>query len=684
MEKFKIEVPEGIRFISEWEDFSFANFPNKCIINKRLPGCGMTEEVIRGKFHAFLVTPRKLLGKNKWEQHKDEVYLVVNEMEKDPGIDKDVNKEIKDYSKAVTEEDEALQKSELKYKNNIVYLRIRNEIEAYYKKCFMEGKYMKIIVTYDSYRIVQHIAIELGIYELFYTVVDEFQSILHDSRFKSTTELQFMNTLKGAPNTYFVSATPMLDEYLEMLSDFKDLPYFELDWGAKDLTRVIKPQMEVYLMRSVLEKASEIIQEFLYGERRKITVKRDGVSIEVVSNEIVLYVNSVNHITSLIKKNNLTPDQVNIICADNDENRRKIQRRLGKKFDIGNIPGRGEYHKPITFCTRTSYLGADFYSTCAISYVFSDSNIDSLAVDISEDLPQIAGRQRDDKNPWKNFIIFYYRATADYRKMSGEDFKKIIERKQKDTENLLAAYKDAKDDSIKYTLAKTYQDNAKTLNYKNNYIAVNIIHNTKSDDMILVPTMNELVLVNELRAFQIQQIDYKDRFTVFNTVHSKFTYDSLDNQRAVEFLNEYDKLTTIYDKLRMLCEFPMSDATREIILRQIPDSDEVKSYYTNLNPIRLKALSYNTHKIKKELGIVTFSYDLLKDSIYSEFNVGDKLLLSDIKLRLANIYSSINYIATPKAKDLEKFFNIKDSTMRTVIDGEKKIVKYYELLSKKL
>lgn len=59
-----------------------------------------------------------------------------------------------------------------------------------------------------------------------------------------------------------------------------------------------------------------------------------------------------------------------------------------------------------TFCTRTVYLGADFYSLCARSFIFSDSNIDSLAVDISEDLPQILGRQRLFDNPWKNSATF--------------------------------------------------------------------------------------------------------------------------------------------------------------------------------------------------------------------------------------------------------------------------------------
>lgn len=83
-----------------------------------------------------------------------------------------------------------------------------------------------------------------------------------------------------------------------------------------------------------------------------------------------------------------------------------------------------------TFCTRTVYLGADFYSLCARSFIFSDSNIDSLAVDISEDLPQILGRQRLLIILGK-FSHFYYRSTANYREMKAEDFQKIIKLNKK-------------------------------------------------------------------------------------------------------------------------------------------------------------------------------------------------------------------------------------------------------------
>ena len=183
-----------------------------------------------------------------------------------------------------------------------------------------------------------------------------------------------------------------------------------------------------------------------------------------------------------------------------------------------------------TFCTRTVYLGADFYSKCARSFIFSDSNIDSLAVDISEDLPQILGRQRLPENPWSNSATFYYRSTADYRRMSGEDFQKIIESKKKSTENLLLAYNTTLD-AVKFDLAKNYQKVAKSYNYKDDYVAVNKIH-TSDGNIILKPVPNNLVLVNEIRAFKIQQIDYKDRFTVFSTVHNTLTKDDIVNQEV--------------------------------------------------------------------------------------------------------------------------------------------------------
>ena len=190
-------------------------------------------------------------------------------------------------------------------------------------------------------------------------------------------------------------------------------------------------------------------------------------------------------------------------------------------------------------------------------------------------------------------------------------------------------------------------------------------------------------MVNEIRAFKIQQIDYKDRFSVFSTVHNTLTPDDIVNREVSEFLKVYTGLNTIYDKLKLLCEYGLSQDGIDIVLGQINDSDEIKSFYLSLDPQKLKALSYNSTNIKKYLGIITFNKDLLKRSIYSNFNLGEKYSLANLKNKLGELYSSINYTATPKANDIENYFEVKEFTTTEIIDGVKKRVRNYELLKRK-
>ena len=667
-------VPRGIRFISELgTNFRFYKFPVKCIINKQLPGCGFTEYCLRGPENVILCSPRKMLLENKKDQHGRDVYLVINELEKEVAIDKDLNKVDKTRSQVFIDT-----LKEVVHGKDTVYNRLMNEIKDYLsERKFLGNKPYKILVTYDSYRIVKDILTSLGVFQSFYTVIDEFQTILHDSKFKSNTELEFLDVLKQSHSALFVSATPMLEEYLNMLDEFDGLPYINMDWGKEDSNRILKPALKVLTMKSVGTKLPEIIDSYKSGNFESAIRMINGYPTRVISDEAVFYVNSVNHITSIIKKCNLQPEEVNILCSNTPENLKKIQRKLGKKFVIGKIPLKGVKPKMFTFCTRTVYLGADFNSLCARSFIFSDSNIDSLAVDISEDLPQILGRQRLFENPWKNEAIFYYRSTCDYRKVSQEKFDKEIERKKKSTNNLLRSFDSAPDDA-KHDLAERYQTLARTQNYKDDYIAVN-----EHQGSNLVPVLNNLVLVNEIRAFRIQQIDYKDRFTVFSTIYNSLSPDDIINQEVSRFLEQYQKLGTFKSKLKYLCECNFNDTMINIILDQIGEHDNIKSYYLALGPEKLRALGYNKTYIEKELGIVTFSQELLESIIYSEFKVGDKITLSSIKDRLDYLYKSINYDATPKAKDLENYFNVKESSARVEIDGVKKVVKIYNILSKK-
>ena len=155
--------------------------------------------------------------------------------------------------------------------------------------------------------------------------------------------------------------------------------------------------------------------------------------------------------------------------------------------------------------------------------------------------------------------------------------------------------------------------------------------------------------------------------------------DDIVNREVSEFLKVYIGLNTIYDKLKLLCEYGLSSDAIDIVLGQIADSDEIKSYYTTLGSSKLKSLSYNSAKIKNHLGVVTFSQELLESNIYSEFKVGDKITLSDIKSRLEVLYKSINYDKVAKAKDLENYFEVKNSS---IYENGKK-VKCYIIIKKK-
>ena len=668
-----IIVPRGIRYISEMDSlFRFYKLPVKCIINKQLPGCGFTEYCINGPENVILCSPRKMLLKNKKDQHEFEVYLVVNELEKEIEVDKDLSKLDKSRSfmeklKECTGEDK-----------NDIYNRLMREIKDYINFRKSYDKPYKILVTYDSYRIVKDILESLGIFQSFYTVIDEFQTILHDARFKSDTELGFLYYLKQSHSALFVSATPMLEEYLNMLDEFNGLPYIDMNWGKEDPSRIIRPNLKVLSMMSVGTKLPEIIQSYKDGNFERAIRMINGYPREIISDEAVFYVNSVNHIVSIIKKCDLQPEEVNILCSKTEGNLKRIQKKLGKRFIIGEVPLKGVKPKMFTFCTRTVYLGADFYSTCARSFIFSDSNIDTLAVDISDDLPQILGRQRLFENPWKNDAVFYYRSICDYRKVSQEEFDKELERKKKATSDLLRSFESAPDDA-KYNLAKTYQKNTKSYNYKDDYIAVN-----EHIGSNLVPVLNNLVLVNEIRAFRIQQIDYKDRFTVFSSVHSVLDTNDIINQEVSNFLYQYEQLGTYFEKARLLCESDLSKEVIDLVLAQISEEDDVKSHYIAIGPQKFRALGYKATLVRRELGIVTFSKELLINTIFSNFSIGDRISSAEAKERLRFLYSSISYTATPKATDLDAYFITKEAKVNEISeDGTKKRVKGFDIIGVK-
>jgi hypothetical protein len=682
---FSIAVPSGVRYLSNWNDFELFNFPH--IMDKQIPGCGFTEFCLTNDQDLVLCSPRKLLLENKYDQHKDDIYYVLNSLEITLGVDKDLTKRGK--ARRVMPVQNKKTPEEIKQEKLEYYNKLKGEIENYILKRRSENKPFKIIVTYDSFYLVKGILKEIPITLSDFVnnkiqyVVDEFQSIFTDATFKSSTENDFLDRIKDIKRICFVSATPMIEEYLRLIDNFKDLPYYELDWSSKDSLRVKKPELDVRLTRSITASAKEIIESYLSGKFETRYVKDGNGDVkQVESREAVFYLNSVNNILTIVKKMKLTKDQVNILCADTPENQKKIKKKLGakSKITIGRVPLKGEPHKMFTFCTRTVYLGADFYSTCARSFILSDANIETLAVDISLDLPQILGRQRLKENPWKDCAKFFYNPLCTGNITSKEMFDEIVKNKYNDTMKLLTVFEGIKcEDDSKFLLAKKFEKVAQAFNYSDDYVAVNN-NMIKPGYFVKTPVLNKLVMIAEQRAFDIQQIDYRDRFSVFSAIENN-NITSPNQEGVIQFFDEFEKLKNLRQKLKFFCEYQCEDDLRQVIYNQITEK-HFHEYIDILGSDVLKKDGYNITKINKRLGIITFNNTELLNKIYSTFIVGEKYLLATIKESLTNIYTECGYEKAPKATDLEKYFEIKIVKLINPKTGKR--VDGYEIKNKKL
>ena len=203
----------------------------------------------------------------------------------------------------------------------------------------------------------------------------------------------------------------------------------------------------------------------------------------------------------------------------------------------------------------------------------------------------------------------------------------------------------------------------------------------------MFPELNRLVLIAEQRAFDIQQIDYRDRFSVFNTLVSQNLITSGNDIK--KFLEDFNTLPDFSHKMKALCDNNFSESEILAILDQIPLT--YKTYYLTIGPERCRAHGYNVTDIRRECedvknGIIRekvreeivregkeekeekVDKEALLNHIYNTFQVGEFYSNKDVKKLLGDIYSSHGYKVSSKASELDKYFKTKRAT-RTV-DGK--------------
>lgn len=686
MNKTVIIVPTGVRYLSEWRDFTFPGHP--CIIDKKVPGCGFTEFCIVNPDDVILCSPRKVLLRNKTDQHPGEVLYINPEEfgEEDLEVDKEKYKPTKvipitalpQIKEIVVENEEAEELDRIKYPPLLTKDELDTNLQTatkvikkYIQTRRSQGKPIKILVTYDSFKYVRNILVNLNEnLNNYHVVVDEFQSIFTDSSFKSEIELSFTNALKTVNNVYFVSATPMMESYLDQVEIFKTLPYYELDWVTAQPERLIRPFIKTRRVKSIVTAGCNIIKQ--YQDKQFETVNVLDTTIgqlrTVQSKEVVFYINSVTNIISLIKYSKLQPNEVNILCADTRRNRTKIKKRLGTKYKIGTVPLRGDKRKMFTFCTRTVYLGADFYSDCARTIILSDSNIASMTVDISLDIPQIMGRQRLGINPWKNIGELYY--IDSFNTVPLDQFNAYVDNKIDKTNNLIKTIESIPNptkDNLNILLDKITSAR-EVERYEKDY---SVVFNDGMDNKTVI--LNELVLLAERRAWEIQNSDY--------TNTSQFSSAGLDMEisKVSEFFDRFKNINTFIDQLKLVCEYKdkLTDTEFSMILTQVPTK-----IYNIINQIGVEGCKSNGFNITDINRYVEFKskQQLIVDDIRPKLIKGKRYTSDEIKDLLRETYIKFNLSIVPKVKDFERYFEGRVNKTRTILPNGSRIWVYEVLI----
>jgi len=664
MNVIPIEVPEDIEYISQWNDFIYPL--GHVILDKTICGCGFTEYCLNNTIPTVLCSPRKKLLENKEEQHNSgenpqmrPVYYFRNDYENNIEYDSSRNEEklktpfdsneesSSNYLSAIKEQEnlDLLEKSEKKD-----YLKpIKDQLRNYIESC--QGNPFKIIVTYDSLHHVLDVLNEYYSSNSYVIVVDEFQSIFMDASFKAEVELDFVEDVKGCSNVLYLSATPMLEKYLVELDYFKDLLMYKFIWSTK---RVESVRSELRVVKSINNEVAKLIQNYREGKYFD-KVLSDGTIR--YSKELVIFVNSIRSICDIIRKCDLKPEETNIICSDSSTNIKQLK-RVGHQ--IGNIPTQGQQHKQFTLCTRTTYLGADFYSTNAFTVVCSDCNIQTMTIDISLDLPQILGRQRLKENVFRNEVLILYKSETKKGALINE--KKLVNDekvrvKEEETKKLLLEY-DKMSDEGKIMWGEIAKRDKEL--YKNNYLGV-----SKRTGKA---TFNYLVKIADKRAYDVTRKEYIDDITIRRGIESieSSNITVVDNintelQGAYEyFIQEFDRDNNFVRRMKLLCDtyfqYPDFFQAYSSSPLQYIIPIEYQNYINLLGFEKIKALKYQEGDI---ISYIQSQQNLQNSSITSLFNVGGKYTKKQIKEILAGFYSLNNISKTPKATDLEDYYILK-------------------------
>lgn len=580
-----------IKIISTSGYLEMEDLPHNCIFNKVITGCGGTTVALSNNECYIIAVPTQELIKNKIK--KDDAGVGTYTLQ---------NGETREIFGLFG------------YSSYMMKKDLRDYIESHEIK--------KIMCTYDKMEMLLHF-INPKDYRL---LVDEYHTLLKAYSFREKAINRVFSTYRMYKSFCFMSATPIMPDFKPSILD--DVEEVMAEWD-----NVEKITVNLQYSNKPFLTAANIINRY----------KADGF-IEVNGNksyEAFFFINSVNEICKILKHCNLTNDNARIICADTEDNR--------KKLGDFNISTSNSANKQFTFITCKSFEGVDYFSDSAISFVVSSASAEHTKLAIDTDIPQIVGRIRSKNNPFRNKIVHIYNRT-------NKDID-LITTFEEMTDITNRTEEAAKQQIEKYNKATTRAEKIAIKRLINNDLIL------ETEDGIYY---NDAILKLDLYNFKVNQIIYKSGISVMTEYKERgvqttaITYNKEDGEmktenetKAITFKEAYLKALSCQDLVQR-DNYLKVDLVKEAIEKLTPEEVRAARYIKKAVKELLISKNEKLNQFTKVIKMIK------KEMPYNEF-----VPVAKVKAMLANVYEILGIEKKAKATDITAFFYAKEM-VRTI------------------
>jgi hypothetical protein len=521
MEKLKIESQDGFLHLED--------LPHNCIFNKVVTGCGGTTVVLQNSEDYVIAVPTTELIINKTD-------ITIAGVSREPynGI----------YPFGLFGRfDDALP-------------RLKEYLNSSGTK--------KIMCTYDKVpRLMEYI--KPSNYRL---LIDEYHCLLKAYSYRQKAINGVLENFRQFKSFCFMSATPILPSFKpNCLADVKEI---QADWGDS----IEKLTVELQQTNKPYALVANIINAY----------KRDGfITSEegIRSYEAFFFINSVTDIVAILKHCNLSNEEARIVCANSDENERKLS---GYTISNSRSP-----NKMFNFITSKSFEGADYHSKTGLCFVVSTQSNPHTQASIDTDIPQIAGRIRTKDNPFRNFMVHIF--NTNYKKLNLDMTYEQMEAKTNSAlekaQKTVEFFNSAKDKDVKENLRANIMQNLNK--WYMSYDSIN-------DKFIL----NDILPKLELYNYQVNQRIYKDGISVSKGYSDNGIETSVEDYLKVEDSISTKKLSFKEAFLRY-AKIMSEDAHSPALLLLEEQQPLIRAAFHNLGVARVKNLRYIKKSVEAAL-----------------------------------------------------------------------------------